>query len=713
MKIAALLLLALVAFLPAGAESTRYWEQSSYQALLKGTAEGVALSTDGSLRLGPRLDLIGETDSAYLWAAVQDSQGTIYAAGGSPGRVYRITPGSKPSIFFEAHEIEITALALDRQGRLYAAAAPDGPVYRITADGKSSVFFDPQTKYIWALAFDGKDNLYVATGDKGQIFRVSPSGEGKVFFDSEETHIRSMIVDAQDRVIAGTDGSGLIVRIEPDGTPFVLFESSKKEVTALAIDSNGVLYASAVGDKPGIPGQPPQPPPAVAQPQGQPLKPAPSALTTSLASGSEVYRITADGSVQKIWSSRNDIVYSLLVNTNRKLLIGTGNEGKLYEVESLGAYTNLAHLLSSQITSILRAKQGILLTASNSGRLYWLRAELTSQGTFVSEVFDAGKVSLWGRLHWKQDLPSGAAIRFETRSGNSGNPLLNWSAWKAASAGNGEAQSQSPRARFFQWKAILSSKGGDRTPVMTSLEAAYLPNNLAPVIEEVEVTPSGYKFQAPFVPAAQQRTITLQPLGQSAAPPPPPIRIQTPTQMTQEKGYVGVRWLASHENDDTLTYTLYIRGQGENEWKLLKDGLSDSFYSWDSANWPDGIYTVKVLASDSPSNASSEALSAARESTPFQIDNTPPEITDLGASRDGKRLKISFHAADRTSTIQSAEYSLDGGDWRDVLPVGRISDSRALDYQFVSDEISAGEHTVAVRVTDRFQNVGVAKVILK
>jgi hypothetical protein len=42
----------------ASAESTRFWEQTSYSSLVKGTLEGLALTSDGTLRLGPRFDLL-------------------------------------------------------------------------------------------------------------------------------------------------------------------------------------------------------------------------------------------------------------------------------------------------------------------------------------------------------------------------------------------------------------------------------------------------------------------------------------------------------------------------------------------------------------------------------------------------------------------------------------------------------------------------------
>jgi len=192
------------------AQATRTWEQTKFDDFEKGTAHGVAISSDGNLTLAPSFDALYTSPSTYLWSLASDPQGNVYAAAGSPARVYKFTPEGKASIIFAPQELQVQALVVDKNGVLYAATNPDGKVYRIehiagtaVVKGKSetdkaksasefsaSVFFDPGTKYIWDLAFDNSGNLFVATGDHGEIFRVTPRGEHSVFFKSDEAHIR-------------------------------------------------------------------------------------------------------------------------------------------------------------------------------------------------------------------------------------------------------------------------------------------------------------------------------------------------------------------------------------------------------------------------------------------------------------------------------------------------------------------------------------------
>jgi hypothetical protein len=65
------------------------------------------------------------------------------------------------------------------------------------------------------------------------------------------------------------------------------------------------------------------------------------------------------------------------------------------------------------------------------------------------------------------------------------------------------------------------------------------------------------------------------------------------------------------------------------------------------------------------------------------------------------------------SNIARAEYSLDGGDWTVILPVTGISDARELDYTLTLDDVAPGEHTVAVRVRDIFDNVSTEKAVVR
>jgi len=724
MKILSLLLAATSLF----AGQTRTWTQGESADFEKGILKNLSLRSDGRLSLAPVSRELFDTASSYLWAMAQDSKGILYAGGGTSAKLYRIPPDGKGKVVADLDALEIHAIAIDSKDRVYAATSPDGKIYRITGNAKPEVFYDPKAKYIWALAFDAAGNLFVATGDQGEIHRVTPDGKGKVFFKTEETHVRSMTIDSKGNLIAGTEPGGLVLRVSPAGDGFVLYQMAKKEVTAVAVAPDGAVYAAAVGNRQSGPSTTPPPPPAPPAPAQvqvtsgpgaapaarQPTPPPVASLTPAgVAGGSELYRIDPDGVPRRVWSHASDVVYAIAFDAAGRTLLGAGNKGNLYRVESPTLYTGLLVMPATQVTVLQVGSGGRLYAATgNAGKVYEIGPALESTGSVESDVFDSGGYSLWGRVS-PEVILNGGQLALSTRSGNLDQPQKNWSAWTPVTPGPKGGRSASPAARFVQWKATFTGAGG-RSPELDSVDLAYLPKNLEPRIDEIETTPPNYRFPASSIPTLSviQSTLSLPPLGKrSSTSGGPQLTLDTTPAMQFAKGFLGARWSAQDPNGDPLVFTVEIRGVNEAEWKLLKDKVTEKYLSWDSTAFPDGEYRIRVTASDAPGNPPAEALTARLESSPFWIDNTPPKITGLTGVRIGNRLQLKWHAADALNNIGKAEYSVDGGDWKMASPVTRLSDSQELDYELAVDA-GPGEHTVAVRVEDDYANQAVEKVVV-
>jgi len=718
------------------ASQTRTWSQSDYADFEKGTIKNLSVRSDGLLSLAPSSRELMDTSSAYLWALAQDSKGDIYAGGGPGAKLFRIPPDGKGKMLADLDALGIQALAVDSRDRVYAATSPDGKVYRISGNAKPEIFYDPKAKYIWALAFDKKGDLFIATGDPGEIHRVGPDGKGKVFFKTDETHVRYLVVDANDNLITGTDPGGLVLRVSQDGQGqgqgFVLYQMSKPEVTAVAVSPNGAIYAAAVGTRTlSVSGSAPAPaptpaaavtvtPPGAAAPAGAPrpvAAPPPSmGATSGVNGGSEVYRIEANGNPMKVWSNTQDVVYAIAFDAQGRAVLGAGNHGNVFRVESPSSYTALLTMPATQITAFQKGRGGQLYAATgNVGKVYEVGPGLEHQGSIESDVFDSSMYSLWGRLSFEARL-NGGQVAVQTRSGNLDQPQNNWSPWSAPIVAAKGARIVSPAARFVQWKATLTADSAGHAPELESVDVAYLAKNVEPRIEEIEITPANYKFPAPVAPlvsvSAPPPNLTLPAMGShTAAPPLFSSEGNSPTMMFA-KGYIGARWLASDPNGDSLVYTVEIRGEKETEWKLLKDKVAERYLSWDSTAFADGDYRLRITASDSPGNPPAEALTTKLESDVFTIDNTPPKITALTAARNGGKLEVRWHAADALSDLTKAEYSLDGGEWTVAAPVTKLSDSPELDYVLTLDA-APGEHTIAVRMTDEYENLAVEKVVAR
>ncbi len=725
---------ALLSSLQAGAVEAGTWRQSEFAEFEKATLKNVALRSDGRLSLGPVFQEILDSSTPYLWALAEDSKGNVYAGGGGPGspaaRVYVIAPDGTSRVFADLDALEVHALALDRNDRVYAATSPDAKVYRIDPAGRSEVFYDPKAKYAWAMVFDAKGDLYLATGDQGQVHRITPDGRGSVFYRTDQTHARSLAVDNKGNLIVGTEPDGLVIRVGSDGQGFVLFETPKREVTAVAAGPDGRIFAVAVANKtaPALPLTPVAPPVstvAVAPATAQAAAPAPTgtaappAATTvpappMLTGGSEVYRIEPDGYARRIWNHVQAVAYAVALDPQGRPLLATGNRGTIYRVDSDVMYSVLAVASPTQVTALAAGRQGRIYAATgNIGKVFRLGPELEKEGTADSDVFDASLFSLWGRLTYT-GAPNGGGVRFQTRSGNLERPRQDWSPWLAVTPDSDGGRVVSPRARFLQWRLTMSLAPSGESPEVASVSVAYLPRNAPPVIQQIEITAANYRFPVQSLTMTPSRNLTLQPLGRARRTQPQvPLADQGVVTLQYEKGQIGARWAASDENGDDLLSRVEIRGTGEFEWRLLRDKVKEKYLSWDSTAFADGEYRLRVTVSDLPSNPPGQELTAQLVSPPFLIDNSSPEITGLVATRSAGRIEARWTAKDANSLLQSAEYSVDGGEWLVAEPTTVVTDSQAHDYVLTLNGLAGTEHTLAVRVTDVYDNHSVAKTVVR
>jgi len=730
------------------AVETKFWEHSTSEDFENGVLQDLSLRSDGRLMLAPRTRQLLDGAVASLWAVAEDSDGNLWVGGGGPGstaaRLYRIAPDGNSETVAELEGLQVQAIAIDADDRIYAATAPDGKVYRLTDGSRPEVFYDPGTKYIWAIAFDTEGALLVGTGDGGELHRVTPDGEGSVLFRTEETHVRSLAVDSSGNAILGTEPGGLIIRVSPEGSGFVLYQSAKREITSVAVDSDGFIYAAGVGNKtptaaatrvaqpaaaPNVtsitvtaeapqeaPGQPGEQTQGQEQQQQQ-LQALAAAPQLTVVGGSEVYRIDPEGQPRTLWSDNSEIVFSLAIDESGRPVFGTGNDGKIYRLDTDRLYTQLVDLPPSQVTGIARGRNGRLVALTgNVGRAYQLGPEQETEGSYLGEVLDANYFSYWGRVSFRGDAGAGN-VAIEARSGNLDRPQQNWSPWSAVDIGENGERIGAPSARFLQYRVTLTAGSGEPAPEVNGIEVAYLQKNLAPSIDILDMTPPDYQFPPQAYSISGIRNLTLTPLGSSRRNANGTSNQAsggvTPQTMQAAEGYLGARWRASDENGDTLAYKVEIRPADESDWITLEDELENPHISWDSTAFPDGEYQLRITVTDLPSNPPPLALTGQRVSEPFLVDNTAPEILELAGSRADGRIAATWNAADESSVIAKAEYSVDGGDWTVIEPTTHLSDQRSLSYELDLPDPGAGEHTVAVRVTDRLDNQAVARAVVR
>ena len=695
-------LLAVSLAVSAAASGPIFWTVASATEFLKGTSDGVFISLEGVLSPGPALANRLTSTPAQVWSITESSDGTLYAGTGGDGKLLRLRATQPEEIAFDAGEPNIFAVAASGN-RVYAASSPDGRVYVLEGTSPARPFFDPAEKYIWALVVDGAGRLWVGAGNPAVIYRVEANGTGQAIYKPPAAHVVTLSRDSQGRVLAGTESPGRLYRLEADGRPFALLDSGVVELRGVAVATDGTVYAAAVsrGDEGAQPaGDQAQVITSIATVTATPPAggtPAPSARRSIL------YRIETSGAWEAIWETP-DTIYDLSAGEDGALAIATGPDGRVYRLERGREVLLLTGVDAKQITRFAGSARGTArapaFATANPGRVM-ASSTADAPSAFLSGVRDTKSLATWGLLRWE-----GSQVALFTRSGNTDKPDDSWSEWAGPySRREGEAI-KSPPARFLQWRAVFNRKA--QPSQLTSVTVAYLPRNTRPAVSSLTVHPPGVVFQRPF--SSEDGAIAglddaiadaRRPPGDAPQPPPPGRRMY-------QKGLQTFVWKAEDADGDRLVYSIQYRREGETAWRDLRTGLTDPLFVWDTTSVADGRYLVRIRATDSPTNSAERVLTGERESDPFEIDNTPPQLT-IESTRAGNGVRLTVRVRDTQSPVLKLEYAAAGGNWQVAYPVDGLTDS--LDERY---EITLPADTdlarVVFRATDLLQNVSSAGV---
>jgi len=720
--------------------AVKTWEVDDYRDFLPGNFENVALEREGYLTLAPELASVYESGQAAVWCAALSPDGSVYLGTGHEGKLIRVSAAGKAEVVWQAPEIEIFALAAAPDGDVYAATSPKGKVYRVSPGGEAESLFDPKAEYIWSLTLAAAGELYVGTGDEGKIFVVDTNGKGAEYYASGQRHVTSLAFDAEGRLLAGTDPAGLLYRIERQGKAFALYDSDLPEIRSILVDAEGAITLAAMGGGmslaqatiPGVQAAFSVTATASAGAGSTPTQTTPtSALTavtpaaTAVQATPQIYyggersalvRISPDGSVDKIWSSKEEHVLGLTQRPTQgaagELLFATDRSGRIYRLAGQGRVSLISETAKRQITALVSTENGTLAAAANSGGLFRLAEKPAAQAVYRVAVKDAGAASRWGRLSWEGE----GKLELRTRSGNTGRPDASWSDWSDPIAGEDGGAVSSPVARYVQWEAKLIGAGpGEAEPRLDRVTLAYLPQNSAPKITAVEVgfdSSTSNGSTASSASAATDPTaaysITVTADGSSSTPQ------ATSTNQSTLGGNGGrkmsISWTVEDADGDELRAEVEFRGDGETAWKLLRKDVKEKKISVDSDAMADGRYRFRVRVTDAPSNPTDAAREAEKISAPTLIDHTPPLVR---VSAIEGRQEARFEASDAASALVGAEYSVDAGEWQPLRSVDGLIDSRAEAFTIPLDELAEGERLVTLRVRDSAGNSGLAKAVIR
>lgn len=735
---------------PLFSASTASWEMNTYQDFLRGRFTGVSLTRDGRILLAPRQELLYSSDQPAVWSVAQAPDGTIYLGTGHRGRVFRIDANGSGQVVWTADRPEIFALAVDAKGVLFAATSPDGKIYRL-GNGGATEYFAPNEKYIWSLAF-GKDGaLYAGTGEQGKVFRITGPGQGGLYYETGQAHVTSLAADVQGRLLAGTEPNGILYRIAAKDKAFVLYDAALPEIRSIVPLPDGTVYAAALGGSvakrtaavaaaaPGAaPGAVSAPVTSItvtdsdtaaqAGPEKMPKAETRTTATTAAVSStvvttaspalemlgvekSAVYRINPDNTVETLWTSKDENVYDLLIS-NQQLYFSTDGQGRIYLLSPDRKVTLVAQTNESETTRLLQSNGKLLAATGPMGKLYRYTETLAAKGEYESPVHDAGTVAKWGELSWRGE----GSMTFRVRSGNSARPDNTWSDWSASLTNADGSAAQTPNARYVQWKAEFAGAANAVSPALDNVTLAYLPQNSAPAVKSITITPVAQQPGSAAKPAQNPAaatgaySITVSDTGEvgtsSAAGTPSQTLARAAQQMV-------IAWAGEDLDGDRLVYALSFRGDGEQQWKPLRTNMQETSLTLDGDILADGKYYFRVVTSDKLSNPPDAARDAELISPPVLIDNTPPTLAIAAPQQANNGWDVSMNASDGTSPLRRAEYSIDASAWIPMQAADGVTDGLREQYRLRLEKVTPGEHLLVVRVYDAAGNAGLAKVVIR
>lgn len=700
------------------------WRQAVKNDFANGKLVNTIVTTGDLVRLGSSVQTLVDIPETYVWSMASDGKGNSYAGTGNHGVIYKIGSNGTVSQFYKSPELEINSLACDASGNIYAGTSPDGKIYKIDASGKAVVFYKAPEKYIVGLAFDSKGILYAAAGDACKVYKITPEGKSAVVLDSSENYALSIKTDSKDNVYVGTGQDGLIYKITPSGTTSVLYDAAEDSVTALAVDQNDVLYAGT----------------------------APKGV---------IYKLAPNQAVKTIYDKAGTGITGLCVD---KTGVYATNLGNVFQILPDDTVAVLDNKQDRQFLTAWAAGGVVYLGTGNTGSICTASTGKVSDGTFDSTVRDCSLPSTWGTISWSADLPTGAQVSFQTRTGNSAEPDASWSGWSAPITKPG-SRIDSPANRYIQYRASFKSTDVSQSPKLKDITITYLPQNQSP---KVTIT----------VPKGGEKWSKTQTLKWSGTDPDKDTLtydlFYSSDNGTTWKSFSGKPDVASEKKDDakeksqaaldlsaikvTATHSKeQIRDavaaelekhpeiSVEMKKKILDEApdmvqkdssvsveksesssdteseeakkprdAKQTNFKWDTSTVPDGVYLVKIVGSDRLSNPVG-ALTNEAISRSVTICNKQPVLVLLKKASSilpDKTAHVEGIAFQKTVGISCVQYRIDSGDWTAAAPGDGIYDSGFETFSLTTPALTAGDHTIEVKAFDQAGNTASGNIKL-
>ncbi|MEO1172691.1 MAG: hypothetical protein AAFX94_11680, partial [Myxococcota bacterium] len=577
---------------------------------------------------------------------------------------------------------------------LFVATGPKAEIHRVKAGSKARKVATLDATFVWGLTAGKGSTLFAVTGAPGTVVRIDGE-KTAVLFEPEQENMRSIAYDPDLGLFAGGGQRGILYRSTDLKTFRALYDTNNPEVTSIVL-AGGNAYVSGVSGAQAL---------VKAQGQGE---------TKGVDVTSQMVRVSMDGGAETLAGSSDEAIFAMGIDARGHVLVATGAtgrddpRGRIYSIEPKEREIALIYQSPSRRITHLMPMSGnrIAAVAAAGGRVVEMNGALANSGEFFTAPFDAGINARFGEIRLYGAWPTGTSVTAAIRTGQTSSPDSTWSEWSKEIAGTSPGAGKVPNGRFMQARLTLKGNGKE-TPSVHRVRVAYLRQNLPPFVREVVTLEKGVALLEIQRPPQASATVNLDANNASANQKQnerknPGARARK----VKERGALTVRWVAEDPNGDDLEYALRYRSLGNRDWTEIDNELDAPFYTLNSAQLPDGHYQFQVRATDAPSNPDGVSMADTRESRAVLIDNTPPKVERAEVRVSGGVATVRVAVADNVGPVMSAEFAVDGRDFRPMPPDDGVLDGSGETFTLRIPGLAKGSHSVTVRVSDEADNEG-------
>ena len=711
-------------------QSKLQWSMSGWNDYLLGEHQGTTVTSKGSLVVMPKVDTLNHIDATGMipWKMVTTKNGS-YLAGWNSAQLLHIDANGKSDIIFPkdpvAAEMTLTALTCDPQGSLYLASWPDKIVRVISPTGTVIKSWQLASEIIWDLAVTTDGRLFAAT-DHGNIYQLSddPKSSLTAKIKLPDQNAYCLATGKDNSLYCATSPRGKIYRISPTGELSAIYQG-ETAVSALAIADDGTIY---IGTSPDC----------------------------------QVLRLSTDGKVTPIMQgvgTANFHVYAMAFSGS-ELYIATGPTGGIYRISSpSGSDPEITTIFArsdekSAGGTITHGAESVIVTAINTlnngdvmvagtapGQIFKISPR--ADASYISEVIAPGINSKWGNIELDysvngraySSLITDSPIQIDTRSGRTAWPDATWSNWKPISA---SGIISSPPATFMQLRINLHQDKSVQ-PALNLLRFTLTTDNQAPQINlqnlltgdrihgKYQVTWDGLDpdddqiIYTAFVSSDQGANWTQLKIHDKST---------EEEEINSEAGTAGDGDQTTDNGDeeppvadDTPVGNATTDIPDTNETPLSdgnpQEGLSEyetslNSFEWDTKLFADGMYQIKLIASDKyarPINSAASEIISGR----FIIDNSPPVI-NLPKNATSWESVSQFIISDSLSPILGGKFRIDDGNWIAIQAVDGSFDSMTEKVNLLypgAKDLTDGNYSISIIIADAAANLLVSNVPLQ